>query len=67
METWRDSSAMKLMVIKLKKLKEVVIVWQKEKRKNLQEDLLTIEKNLEEVFLRCPSQIFSTEEKDLIF
>jgi hypothetical protein len=36
MVSWQDTSAMNFLVVKLKKLKEVVVLWKKEKRKMLQ-------------------------------
>jgi hypothetical protein len=57
---------MKLIVDKLKKLKEEVINWQKEKRKKLQVELWDLEHKLNEVYFRCPSQIFFPEDKELI-
>lgn len=63
---WKDISAMNLIVTKLKKLKEAVASWQKEKRKKIQAEYRDLEQNLTDVFQRYPSQIFTPEDKELI-
>jgi hypothetical protein len=49
---------MNLIVIKLKKLKEVVASWQKEKRKKMQVEFSDLSRTLTVVLQRFPSQIF---------
>ena len=57
---------MNLIVSKLKKLKEVVVAWKKEKRKNMQVEYSDLEHKLIEVVQIFPSQIFPSDVKEEI-
>jgi hypothetical protein len=64
MSSWEDNSAMNLIVLKLKKLKEVVVSWKKERRKLLQVEYINLEQMLDKIVQRFPSHIFPPEIKE---
>jgi hypothetical protein len=52
--------------VKIKEIKGNCYHLEKEKELKIQVEFLEREQNLESILINCPSQIFSTEEKDLI-
>jgi hypothetical protein len=66
MEYWSDGSSIHLLCAKLKKLKNVVVLWQLNKNMQNHSELLCIEQKMAEIFEKCPSQVFTLEELNLL-
>jgi Flp pilus assembly CpaE family ATPase len=66
MSHWSESSNIQLLCSKLKQLKKAVILWQREKKAQLQSDLLLIESRMADLFDKNPSQVFQQDDLDLL-
>jgi len=66
MNHWLNSSFIQLLCSKLKNLKKVVILWQRDKKAKLQSDLLQIESKMEEIFDKCSMHIFYQLDLDIL-
>lgn len=62
MVSWVDTSAMALLVKKLKHLKEEVILWKKDKKKALHKELSNLEEIIQSFFDKNLAQIFTNIE-----
>jgi hypothetical protein len=65
-ESLVKSSSIQLLCSKLKNLKKAVILWQRDKKEQLQLDLLQIESKMAEIFDKCPTQIFDQVDMDIL-
>jgi hypothetical protein len=66
MENWSDPSSIQLLCAKLKNLKKVVVLWQRDKKTQLQSELHHIEVKMAEIFEKCLSQVFVQEDMDIL-
>jgi hypothetical protein len=55
MDNWADPSTIQFLCEKLKNLKKVVVLWQRDKKTQLQSELHHIEVKMAEIFEKCPS------------
>jgi hypothetical protein len=62
MSHWSDSSSIQLLCSKLNNLKKAVISWQRDKKTQLQSELLQIESKMVVIFDKCLTQIFEQED-----
>jgi hypothetical protein len=62
MDNWSDFSSIQLLCTKLKNLKKVVVLWQRNKKNQLHSELHLIEEKMSEIFEKCPSQVFVQED-----
>jgi hypothetical protein len=66
MSQWTDSSTIQLLCSKLKSLKRTVIHWQRDKKVQLQSEMLQIDSKIAEIFDKCLSQIFDQVDLDIL-
>jgi hypothetical protein len=66
MKTWYNYSSIILLCKKLRNLKKVVILWQRNKKSHMHTELLHIGDKFTELFETFPSQVFAQEDLDLL-
>jgi len=66
MGNWSDPSSIQILCAKLKNLKQVVVLWHRDKKAQLQSELHHIEVKMAEIFEKCSSQVFVYEDMDIL-
>jgi hypothetical protein len=66
MENWSDPSSIQLLCAKMKNLKKAVVLWQRDKKAQLQSELHHIKVKMAKIFEKCPSQVFVQEDMDIL-